>query len=195
MKKQQWAFVDFENINNLKIISFEPYDVIYIFVGAKQQNVTLPSISTDKFTNIRLLKIKETSKDNLDFHLSYYLGKLDSLTKKDISFTVLSNDTGFDNLLAHITRTGRKCSRLGVTSKKPVTVKKKTEQTSLDETLQQLLSKDIKKLPKSEAALKNYIKSNLGAKSSDTEMKALYQNIIKNKTIAKRITSLKQANT
>lgn len=192
MKTQQWAFVDFENINNLKTIPLEPYDVIYIFVGAKQSNVTIPSVNTDKFTNIRLLKIKETSKNNLDFHLSYYLGKLDSLSKKDISFTVLSNDTGFDHLLAHITRTGRKCSRLGVSSNKPLPAKTITKDTSLDETLQHLLSKDIKKFPKSEVALKNYIKSNLGEKSSDKKMKALYQDIIKNKKIANRIMPLKK---
>ncbi len=78
MNNTEWAFVDLENIGSLKNISIEKYDKIYVFVGSNQTNISLTPDSAEKFVELKILKIKEISKDNLDFHLSYYLGKLDS---------------------------------------------------------------------------------------------------------------------
>lgn len=178
MNYTEWAFVDLENIGSLKNISIEKYDKIYVFAGSHQSNISLTSNSTKKFVELKILKIQETSKDNLDFHLSYYLGKFDSLAKKDIVFTVISNDTGFDNLIKHISNTGRKCKRFKIENKEN---KEKTK------VLQDLLAKGSNKLPKTEKTLRNYIKSHLGNTKSEKKLETTYQYIIKNKTIANRI--------
>ncbi len=178
MNNTEWAFVDLENIGSLKNISIEKYDQIYVFVGSNQTNISLTPDSAEKFVELKILKIKETSKDNLDFHLSYYLGKLDSSAKKDVIFTVISNDTGFDNLIKHISSIGRKCKRLKVENKEN---KEKTK------VLQNLLAKGPNKLPKTEKSLKNYIKSNLGNTDSEKKIETTYKHVIKNKTIANRI--------
>ncbi len=117
MKNTEWAFVDLENIGSLKNISIDKYDRIYVFVGSMQSNISLTSDSTENFVELKILKVRGVSKDNLDFHLSYYLGKFDTSAKKDISFTIISNDTGFDNLIKHISCTGRKCQRQQVPNK------------------------------------------------------------------------------
>lgn len=181
MNYTEWAFVDLENIGSLKNISIEKYDKIYVFAGSHQSNITLTSNSTKKFVELKILKIQETSKDNLDFHLSYYLGKFDSLAKKDIVFTVISNDTGFDNLIKHISNTGRKCKRFKIENKENKENKEKTK------VLQDLLAKGSNKLPKTEKTLRNYIKSHLGNTKSEKKLETTYQYIIKNKTIANRI--------
>jgi len=178
MKIQEWAFIDLENIGSLSKVSIENYDVIYVFVGSKQSNISFIPKSTEKFVELKILKIKESSKNNLDFHLSYYLGKLDQETKKDVGFTVISNDSGFDNLIKHIISLGRRCKRLAIKSEGDV---------STEKILLKILNKGIEKSPKSELALKNYIKSHLGADTSNKKIESTYKSVIKNKEIANRI--------
>ena len=173
----EWAFVDLENIGSLTNISIEKYDVVYVFVGSKQSNVSLTPESTEKFVELKILKIKETSKDNLDFHLSYYLGKFDSSAKKDVTFTIISNDSGFDNLIKHISSTGRKCKRL----------KFEIKENSSTTVLQNLLAKGSEKMPKTEKSLKNYIKSHLGSNNSKKKIEKTFNYVIKNKKVANRI--------
>jgi len=175
MNNKEWAFVDLENIGSLTNISIGNYDVIYVFVGSKQTNISLAPESTEKFIELKLLKIKGTSKDNLDFHLSYYLGKFDALAKKDIAFTVISNDSGFDNLIKHISSTGRKCKRF------------KSENKENSKVLQNLLAKGSEKMPKTEKSLKNYIKSHLGSNNSKKKIETTFNYVIKNKKVANRI--------
>ncbi|MDP0164327.1 PIN domain-containing protein [Glaesserella parasuis] len=60
---------------------------------------------TEKFNdeiNITLITVKDISKNNVDFHLTYYLGKLDISTDKNIEFHILSNDKGFDGICQFI---------------------------------------------------------------------------------------------
>ncbi len=184
MKTLEWAFVDFENIGSMRDITIEKYDVIYIFVGVKQAQVSLFPQTSEKFITIRILKISDSSKDNLDFHLSYYLGKLDALAKKEIGFTVISNDGGFDHLIKHVATTGRKCKRLNVYM---------TEKLVLKKVLLSLEEKEDDKLPKSEKALKNYIKSHLGKEYSERNLESIYNALMLQKEIASRIKSVQAA--
>jgi len=181
MKSPEWAFVDLENIGSLNKISIPKYDVVYVFVGAKQSGISLIPESSERFTDIKILKLEDISKNNLDFHLTYYLGQLDSKAKKEVTFTIISNDAGFDNLITHINKTGRKCVRLKVEHKEDIVTK---------EILLGLLSRDIKKTPKTEQSLKNYIKSHLGNNNSNKKIETTYNSVVKNKKIANRIKSI-----
>jgi hypothetical protein len=178
MKTLEWAFIDLENIGLLRDVSIEKYDVIYLFVGATQEHISLFPPASEEFVEIKILKISDSSKDNLDFHLSYYLGKMDALAKEDIGFTVISNDSGFDNLIKHVATLGRKCKRLKVET---------TEKLVLKKVLLSLEEKDDNKLPKSEKALKNYIKSHLGKGHSERNLESVYNALMKQKEIASRI--------
>ena len=178
MKTQEWAFVDLENIGLLNRVSIQKYDVVYVFVGANQTEISLTPTSTDKFNDIKILKLKNISNNNLDFHLSYYLGKFDAQVKKDVKFTVISNDTGFDHLIKHIHETSRNCVRLKIDNKEEIVTKK---------LLLELLSKDVEKMPKTEKSLKNYIKSHLGNNNSEKKIEVTYKAVVKNKKIANRI--------
>lgn len=120
-----WAFVDYENQpKSLRFISQHlEYSCVLIFFGAKQK-VTM------KFHNaliIRLIKIENIGKNNLDFNLSYYLGKYDAKLDKRIAFDIFTQDTGFDHLIKFIQKRRRNCQRIGLNQDKIATIQKISE--------------------------------------------------------------------
>ncbi len=118
MTQKKWAFIDFENIPTLEGIELVKFSKIYIFIGAKQNKISLGN-NIELLSEFHFLKLKNTSPNNLDFHISYYLGKFDTLADKTIQFEIISNDTGFDPLIKHIKENGRKCERKTMAPKVP----------------------------------------------------------------------------
>lgn len=110
---KRWAFVDYENqpqlINFIKNIT--DYSCLFIFFGAQQK----VSMELNTTLSIRLIKIENSGKNNLDFHLTYYLGKYDIKLDKRIGFDIFTNDTGFDHLIKFIQQQGRNCQRIALT--------------------------------------------------------------------------------
>jgi hypothetical protein len=185
MSKEIWALIDLENVGStLKDIPLSRYSKVFIFVGARQNNLSLQSISVDKLTEITILKIREVSDNNLDFHISYYLGRFDALEKKEISFAVISNDKGYDNLIKHINHNGRKCVRVGKSISTNQTLEPEDKKIVV-----KIINTDYKKLPKTEASLKNVIKSHLGDRSNTNNINKIYNMLIKDELIKSRILS------
>lgn len=110
-----WAFVDYENVGSLKCIDLEKYDRVIIFLGAVQSKLNFTDVKADGLLNLTVLKLDKVGKNNLDFHIAYYLGKFDCQAEKDIKFHVISNDAGFDGLIGHLANAGRACKRVGMT--------------------------------------------------------------------------------
>lgn len=82
----KYAFIDYENIHSLDNINLNKYEKIYLFLGAQQQSITLSEKFNDQIV-IHLITIKDVAKNNLDFHLAYFL---ESLIKKLIrTFTLM----------------------------------------------------------------------------------------------------------
>jgi hypothetical protein len=106
----RWAFIDYENIGTLKNIDLSGYDRVILLVGFKQPKVCFGDILYDNPINITFIKLADVQKNNLDFHLSYYLGKFDAEADKHIKFEVISNDNGFEPLVNFIASNGRKCA-------------------------------------------------------------------------------------
>ncbi len=52
-------------------------------------------------------------RNNLDFHLAYYLGLYDGLFPPHVTFEVIGSDRGFLPLVAHIAARGRPCIQTG----------------------------------------------------------------------------------
>ena len=183
MSKQTWALVDLENIGSqLREIVLTSYSKVFIFVGAKQNTLSLQGIAVDKLVDFTIMKIKEISANNLDFHISYYLGKFDALEKKEIDFVVISNDKGYDNLINHISYHGRKCIRIGNT-----TNIKNELNTDEKKIIVKIINTDYKKLPKTELSLKNVIKSHLKEKANKNTIDKVYKLLIKHQLIKSRI--------
>ncbi|PHI40063.1 hypothetical protein CBG46_04930 [Actinobacillus succinogenes] len=108
----KYAFIDYENLNSLNGVKLEQYEKIFIFIGAapNQAEIRISEKFTDKI-NISLITVKQIAQNNVDFHLSYYLGKLDQTAPKSVEFHVLSKDLGYQGICNFIRqqKTPRHC--------------------------------------------------------------------------------------
>jgi hypothetical protein len=103
--RTNYVLVDYENVTNptvLDVLAQGHFKVI-VFVGASQPKVTYEVASTlqklgDRATYI---KISSSGSNALDFHVAYYIGQL-SVKEPDAYFHIISNDKGFDPLIAHL---------------------------------------------------------------------------------------------
>lgn len=171
----KWLFIDHENIGNLDHLDTSVFQKIYVFVGATHKALKINFIQLHQNVTLEVIKIKNIGQNNLDFHLSFFLGKLDVLAESDIEFVILSKDKGFDHLIRYINDTGRKCRRELI----PVVKNENQLETivveSQDGFINPILPNDIqkevsdimgrlkkiagKKRPRKKQTLQNYIKT------------------------------------
>ena len=123
-----WAFVDYENMGSLESIELENYQRLIIFCGPRHRKLNLGEIPTSSFCHLELIRMASTGNNNLDFHLAFYLGVHHLEAGKEVEFQVISNDKGFDGVIAHLAEMGRLCSRIN--SSKNKTTKKGGSQES-----------------------------------------------------------------
>ena len=142
-------------------------------------------------SEFHLLKLKATSPDNLDFHISYYLGKFDTLADKIIQFVIVSNDTGFDPLIKHIKENGRICERTRlepkVSIRPPVDMNKNPSLASDKlhlKLVQKLASTKNEKRPKTEITLKNFVKSHLGLQNDNVSAQREFSKLVKSNLVS-----------
>ncbi|MBI5625245.1 MAG: hypothetical protein HY924_15820 [Elusimicrobia bacterium] len=90
------------------------FDKIFIFVGRSQNKLDFELVLRLQSlgSKVEWIKIGGEGKNNLDFHLSYMLGRMDGSADKSIGFTVLSRDKGYDALLHYISENGRESRRV-----------------------------------------------------------------------------------
>ncbi len=104
-------FIDYENIQQIPKI--RRTDKILIFVGQNQKTMKIETVSELlKIRNARIININQQGKNNLDFHICFYLGIYHLQKNKKIDFIIVTNDKGFDELIESINRKGRNCKRL-----------------------------------------------------------------------------------
>lgn len=185
-----WAFVDYENTGGLEYLDFKKYDKVLVFCGAHNQKINLGDKAIPSFVTMEFLRIKTTGANNLDFHIAYYLGKMSETEGKNIQFDVVTNDKGFDGVIAHICETGRICNRVGYTKQQAKSKPKhklKNKETSLfSEVLERLKASKGRALPQKKIRLENWICAQIrdieglsGSRAMVDEL--LSRNIIKTK--------------
>lgn len=102
--RKNYIFIDYENVQPL---SFDlpkdyPFKVI-LFVGANQTKIPIELATSmqDLGSNGEYVRIGGSGKNALDFHITFYLGRL---FEKDPFgyFHIISKDTGFDVVIKHL---------------------------------------------------------------------------------------------
>jgi len=181
-----WAFVDYENIGCLEELAFNNYERILIFCGPRNSKINLGSSAIPDFLKIEIIKLKSTGANNLDFHISYYLGKFTQTAKPAIQFHVISNDNGFNGLISHINKSGRICKKIAFKTPNKATVKPKTiKLTSCAElAVKRLKQIDGRKRPRKKEKLINWIDSQCRSLNSKSQINAAQ---IVNELITKRL--------
>jgi len=147
----KWAFIDYENIGCLGKVDLSTYEKVVVFIGAKQPKLDFGSKKYEAPINLVLVQIKATQPNNLDFHLSFYLGKYDNEAPSTVSFEVISNDNGFSPLISHIRSNGRSCKQ----------VKLANPTGEISKLIHSLKSKPQEKRPQKILGLRNHIASHM----------------------------------
>lgn len=162
----KYAFIDYENINSLDGLSLQEYERIFLFIGASQNQMDIRL--SEKFNDeihLTLITVKDIAKNNVDFHLTYYLGKLDVTTDKNIEFHILSQDKGYDGICYFMQhqKEPRICFRKSVTSEiQPATPSvNNAEKEKINQVVSEykafIAKTKIKNLPVKLTSLKNSI--------------------------------------
>ena len=111
--KTNFVLVDFENVQpkNVSLLNGRSFK-IKVFVGASQPKIPfeLARALHAYGPDAEYIQIDGNGKNALDFHISYYIGRLAAETP-DASFYVISKDKGFDPLIKHLKAQGISCQR------------------------------------------------------------------------------------
>jgi hypothetical protein len=98
------VFVDFENVHQVDLTLIGAKAVSFtLMVGAKQTKLTSDLVEKlmEHSASVRLVKLKSSGKNALDFALAYYLGRA-VLADPTAYFHLISKDGGFDSLIENL---------------------------------------------------------------------------------------------
>lgn len=106
--KQNYVLIDYENIQPVVAEALaSPVFKVLVFVGANQSKVKfdLVDLLQRKGEDAKIIKMRSSGHNALDFHMSFYLGKL-SIQYPDAYFHLIAADTGMDPLIGHLVHEG-----------------------------------------------------------------------------------------
>ena len=155
-----YIFLDFENLAAQAIPDHSGIEKVFIFAGEKQTKVSLDvAESMQKLgPNAKLIRIKGTGNNALDFHIAYYIGKYAEIDPKGI-FKIVSKDKGFDPLVKHLISEGISCQRIETLATKLIS--KKNLQEWISDHAEHFKNLSDKARPKKLEKLKAYIKNRI----------------------------------
>lgn len=165
----KWAFVDYENVGTLEDLRLSDYERTFVFCGPKDKNVRLGTPPPSGFRRIELMVIGTSGANNLDFHLAFHLGRFHEIADETIAFHIISNDSGFNGLVRHLTSIGRSCRSVATKVANAAPVPKQNKAKGLSAEAAAVMSKlkaiDGRKRPRKKERLLNWMKAqNQGAR-------------------------------
>lgn len=168
------ALIDYENIGTLEEVPLSSYEEIIVFTGAKQSEVHLPT--TGEVRDIRIRQVTKVSKNNVDFHLVFELGRL-SVSLPETDFHIISYDKGYDGIISYLNQSGYQCQRwepatpsIAAPKKEQAPAKVKNEEDQnvkkWADKIQSCHKKCMKAMPKSVESLNHYLKAHINTQWS-----------------------------
>ncbi len=112
--RPNYVLIDYENVqpDSLGLLDREEFR-IRLFIGANQASLKRNvAIAMQKLgpAKAEYVEISGNGPNALDFHIAYYIGCLSAMDK-DAFFHIISKDTGFDPLIAHLKSRKVSCQR------------------------------------------------------------------------------------
>lgn len=99
-----YVLIDCENVQPDAMARLEgEHFRVKLFVGASQSKISLETAAAVQHMgkHAEYVRIVGNGHNALDFHIAYYIGRL-SLQDPTACFHIVSRDTGFDPLIAHL---------------------------------------------------------------------------------------------
>ncbi len=112
---QRYVFTDFENLKKVKFKKLKKIaDKLFIIIGSKE--ICIPARLVFQMQklgkNVKWVKVENVPGGDLNYNISFLIGKLHQKINMDIEFGLLSNDPSFDALINFINKSGRYCLRI-----------------------------------------------------------------------------------
>jgi hypothetical protein len=102
--RTNYVLIDYENVQpaSLGALDQEHFKVM-VFVGASQTKVRFEVADLLQRMGPRgqYVKVASNCSNALDFHIAFYIGQI-AAAEPDAYFHIISKDTGFDPLIAHL---------------------------------------------------------------------------------------------
>jgi hypothetical protein len=102
--RTNYVLIDYESVQpaSIAVLEQECFKVM-IFVGEKQAKVSFDVAASLQRVGAKAayVKMAGSGPNALDFHIAFYIGQL-SAAEPDAYFHIISKDTGFDPLVAHL---------------------------------------------------------------------------------------------
>jgi len=186
--RNNYIFVDFENVQPTSFEFPKDYSFkIIIFVGANQTKIPIElAISMQNLGhNAEYVIITGNGKNALDFHITFYLGKI---YEKDSEgyFHIISKDTGFDILIKHLKEKQALINRYNDISEIPALKQSNCETLSIDKKINLIIDYLIKRgnaKPRKLETLSNTINSICARSLNSNQLDAIIKAMAKDKLI------------
>ena len=182
----QYVLIDHENVQPADLAGLNADKVcVLVFTGAHQKvAISLIEAVQTLGERGRFIRISGSGKNALDFHIAYYLGKL-SERDPQASYVLVTADSGYDPLIAHLNAQGIATKRIAAlkqtakTGNSPVaepTPAKKVaatvgpsavEATSDADKVIRMLAGMPNNLPRNEASLRRMVGTWLSSKDTN----------------------------
>lgn len=102
--RTNYVLIDFENVQPTTLAGLDAdHFRLLVFVGANQNKLAFETAAAVQKLGSRAdyIKITGNGSNALDFHIAFHIGRLSQLDP-DAFFHIVSKDTGFDPLIAHL---------------------------------------------------------------------------------------------
>lgn len=148
LMRTNYVLIDYENVQpkNLVLLQAEHFKV-KVFLGASLAKLPVELVTAMQSLGDRAeyVRIAGNGPNALDFHVAYYIGRLAALDSEPF-FHIISKDTGFDPLIAHLKDKGIFCKRS--TALEAIPVLRTLTEAPRDEQIDGVIEK-LKGMPKS----------------------------------------------
>ena len=176
-----YVLIDLENVMPDDFSRLDREDVrTYLFAGKLQEKIKLATVMAvqplgDK---VKWIQMIGSGKNALDFHLAFYLGKLFAKDPKGTYYFV-SNDKGFDPLVAHVKALKGMATRIGDLKKIPAPAKAVAAQKASAKMTVKMMADDLKaRKCKTAQRVKNAIRAFYN-KQDPSEVDRIYDMMVK----------------
>ena len=185
--KINYVLIDYENVQPKNLASLaEEHFRVKVFVGANQAKVPIELAEAMQALGERAeyVRISGNGSNALDFHIAYYIGRI-AATEPKAFFHIISRDTGFDPLIAHLKSKGILSNRSA--SLDGIPILKGLAEASKDDQVDAVVAK-LKGMPKSrpqrERTLRTMISAWFGNKLDAPALDRIVNELVRRKLVA-----------
>ena len=185
--RTNYLLIDLENVKpaNLELVAGGQFKV-KVFVGANQKNLPVSmAMALQSFgPDAEYIQIESHGKNALDFHIAYYIGRL-AAAESNAYFHIISGDTGFDPLIAHLKSRKIYCQRSTSIESIPLVkaISSKSVPDRVAAFLEFLRTPKVTK-PRTRKTLGNMIRAKFANLLADDEVEQVIEALIKQRAIS-----------